>query len=113
MLETRIDLGIHVEGWKEKEIAAFLTRLGYSSDYASDLFNQLIEMPSTYNAYGYGKYYFMKLHDTARTILGKYYNEVEFNSVILSHGWCSLSELQRITDEYIEETLHVCTVVEG
>ena len=106
MLETRIDLGIHVQGWKTEEIANLLDSLGYSSSYAQDLFNQLIEMPTTYNAYGYGKYYFMKLHDEARSILGKYYNEVEFNQMLLSKGWTNLGELKNTYDEYMKKACH-------
>ena len=71
-----------------------------------DLFKQLIEMPTTYNAYGYGKYYFMKLHDEARSILGKYYNEVEFNQMLLSKGWTNLGELKNTYDEYMTKACH-------
>ena len=106
MLETRIDLGIHIEGWKEKEIADFLDNLGYSSSYATDLFRQMIEMPTTYNAYGYGKYYFMKLHNNAKQVLGNFYNEVEFNEMLLSKGWTNLGELKNTYDEYMVKACH-------
>ena len=106
MLETRIDLGIHVQGWGVDEIANLLDSLGYSSSYAEDLFKQLIEMPTTYNAYGYGKYYFMKLHDDAKATLGKYYNEVEFNAMLLSKGWTNLGELKNTYDEYMTKACH-------
>jgi uncharacterized protein (DUF885 family) len=106
LLETRIDLGIHAEGWGVKEIGDFLKRLGYSDSYASDLFRQMIEMPTTYAAYGYGKYFFMKLHDNAREILGKFYNEVEFNAMLLSKGWTKLGELEDTYNEYMEQACH-------
>ena len=106
LLETRIDLGIHAEGWGVKEIGDFLKRLGYSDSYASDLFRQMIEMPTTYAAYGYGKYFFMKLHDNARKILGKFYNEVEFNAMLLSKGWTKLGELEDTYNEYMEQACH-------
>ena len=106
MLETRIDLGIHIEGWKEKDIADFLEDLGYNSSYAQDLYRQMIEMPTTYNAYGYGKYYFMKLHDSAKQVLGKYYNEIEFNEMLLSKGWTNLGELKNTYDEYMAKACH-------
>lgn len=106
MLETRIDLGIHVEGWTVEDVKEFLDSLGYNGDAAKELFNQLIEMPTTYNAYGYGKYYFMKLHNDARKILGKYYNEVEFNEMLLSKGWTNLGELKNTYDEYMTKSCH-------
>ena len=106
MLETRIDLGIHAQGWGVEEIENLLDSLGYSSSYAKELYDQLIEMPTTYNAYGYGKYYFMKLHDDAKAVLGKYYNEVEFNEMLLSKGWTNLGELKNTYDEYMTKACH-------
>ena len=106
LLETRIDLGIHAEGWKIKEIGEFLTKLGYSDSYASDLFYQMIEMPTTYAAYGYGKYYFMKLHNEAKRILGKFYNEIEFNAKLLSKGWTKLGELEDTYNDYMIKACH-------
>ena len=106
MLETRIDLGIHIQGWETEDVANLLDSLGYNKDAAEDLFRQLIEMPTTYNAYGYGKYYFMKLHNEAKSILGKYYNEVEFNEMLLSRGWTNLGELKHTYDEYMLKAHH-------
>ena len=87
--------------------------IGFNGNAAQEMYRTLIESPVTYAAYGYGMSFYVDLHNNAQMKLGKYYNEVEFNSVILSHGWCSLDELTRITDEYIQETLHKCSVVEG
>jgi len=106
LLETRIDLGIHAEGWDVDQIGAFLTSLGYSSSFAGDIYKQLIEMPTTYAAYGYGKYYFMKLHDNAKAILGKYYNEIDFNTMLLSKGWTKLGELEDTYNEYMVLACH-------
>ena len=110
---TYVDYGIHYLGWSIEEVATYMDSIGFNGNAAQEMYRTLIESPVTYAAYGYGMSFYVDLHNNAQMKLGKYYNEVEFNSVILSHGWCSLSELQRITDEYIEEMLHVCTVVEG
>ena len=48
----------------------------------------------------------MKLHDEARSILGKYYNEVEFNQMLLSKGWTNLGELKNTYDEYMKKACH-------
>ena len=106
LLETRIDLGIHYENWDTDKIASFLEELGYSSSYAEDIYKQMIEMPTTYAAYGYGKYFFMKLHNEAKKILGKFYNEVEFNAMLLSKGWTDLGELENTYNEYMTITCH-------
>ena len=52
-------------------------------------------------------HYYVNLHENAKKRLGDLYDEVEFNSAILSHGWCSLGELKEVTDEYVDDTLFV------
>ena len=68
------------------------------------MYFQLIEMPSQYAAYGYGISLFYDVHEQAKKALGDCYNEIDFNRALLSNGWCSTSEVQRITNEYIEDT---------
>lgn len=102
---TYIDYGIHYKGWGVNDVSSQMASLGFDSSMANDMYRTLIEMPAGYAAYGYGMSFMLDLHKDAEKQLGEFYDEVEFNSVVLSHGWCSLSELQRIVDEYIEETL--------
>jgi uncharacterized protein (DUF885 family) len=106
LLETRIDAGIHIEGWTVEDVASFLSKRGYNADSAQDIFNLLIEMPSGYAAYGYGKLFFNKLHTEAKNILGAVYDEVEFNAMLLSNGWTSLGELQKTYNEYMKAKCH-------
>lgn len=106
-LYTYIDYGIHVEKWNVNDVAAFLDRQGFNSDAAEDMYYQLIEMPTQYAAYGYGIILFHDVHEQAKKTLGDCYNEIEFNRALLSNGWCSSTELQRIADEYIAETKFV------
>ena len=106
LLETRIDAGIHIEGWSVEDVASFLTKRGYNGEAAQDLFNLLIEMPSGYAAYGYGKLIFNKLHTEAKNILGAIYDEIEFNAMLLSNGWTSLGELQNTYNEYMKAKCH-------
>ena len=115
LANTYADYGIHYLDWTIADVMDMMNGIGFSVDAegALDLYRKLIEMPSGYAAYGYGMSFFVDLHDNARKQLGNVYSEVEFNSVVLSHGWCSLDELTRITDEYIAETLHKCSVAEA
>ncbi|MDE5715310.1 MAG: DUF885 domain-containing protein, partial [Anaeroplasmataceae bacterium] len=80
LLETRLDAGIHYEGWDIAETRNFLKRNGYNSDAAEDIYNLLIETPVSYAAYGYGKLFFYNLHQEAKEILGGFYDEIDFNS---------------------------------
>ena len=106
LLETRIDAGIHIEGWTVEDVRKFLEKNGYNADSAQDIFNLLIEMPSGYAAYGYGKLFFVNLHKEAKSILGGLYDEVEFNAMLLSKGWTSLGELQDTYNDYMEDKCH-------
>jgi len=106
LLETRIDAGIHLEGWTVEDVAAYMDKLGYSSDSAKEIYNLMIEMPSQYAAYGYGKYIVNNLHQQAKKYLGYHYNEIEFNAMILSKGWTNLGILQETYNDYMEAKCH-------
>ena len=106
LLETRLDAGIHLEGWTVSQVGDYLTENGYNGSAAQDIYNLLIEMPSGYAAYGYGKLVFNKLHNEAKELLGAAYNEIEFNAMLLSNGWTSLGELQNTYNEYMKAKCH-------
>ena len=104
---TFCDYNIHINGWGVDDIASLFDRLGFDSNAAEDVYLTLIETPVSYAAYGYGISYFVDLHENARSQLGDLYDEVEFNEVIHSHGWCSFDELEKITDQYINDALFI------
>lgn len=101
LLETRLDAGVHLQDWGVEEVADYMDGLGYSSDSAGELYNLLIEMPTQYAAYGYGKLTFYNLHKEAQEILGVHYDEIEFNSMLLSKGWTDLGILKETYNEYM------------
>ena len=103
LLETRLDVAIHYEGWTVSDVAAYMDKLGYSSDAAQELYDLIIEMPTQYASYGYGKLVFNKIHNEAKKALGNYYNEIEFNSMILSNGWVELDILEEMVDAYLDD----------
>jgi uncharacterized protein (DUF885 family) len=108
MLEARIDLGIFCEGWKADDINACLQRVmpGYSFNDVDGMYNQFLEMPTTFHAYGYGKYVFYSYHQEAKEYLGDSYNELEFNDMLLSKGWTSLAILEETYTEYMKTKCH-------
>ena len=110
LLETRLDIGIHYEGWTVKAVAKYLNRKGYNGDAAQEIYDLLIETPSQYAAYGYGKLYFVNLHNEAKKILGAHYNEIEFNAMIHSRGWTNLGELENTYIEYMKAKCHKCGI---
>ena len=106
LLETRIDVGIHYQGWKISDVKSYLDGRGYNGEAAQEIYRLIIEQPTVYAAYGYGKYYFVHLHDEAQKILGEHYNEIEFNAMLLSNGWTNLELLQQTYDRYMAKTCH-------
>ena len=106
LLETRLDAGIHLEGWTVEDIATYMTNLGYSGDSAESIYDLLVEIPTQYASYGYGKYIFIKLHNEAQKKLGIYYDEVEFNAMLLSKGWTDLEQLEKTYEDYMTIKCH-------
>lgn len=107
LLETRLDAGVHLEGWGPKEIAKCMSGLGYSADSAESIYNLLIEIPTQYVSYGYGKMVMFGIHEEAEEILGAYYNEVEFNEMVHSKGWTDLAQLEATYHDYMAEKCHL------
>ena len=106
LLEARLDAGIHLQGWGPTEVANYMNKVGYGTDGAEDLYKMLIEMPSQYASYGYGKIVMLKLHNQAKKILGIHYDEIEFNAMILSYGWTDLQILEETYNEYMMTKCH-------
>jgi len=102
LLYTRLDIGINYEGWSISEVSNYLANNGFNQDGASELYETLVEIPTVYAAYGYGSYYFYKLHNEAKSELGTHYNEISYNKYILSHGWVSIEVFDKLHKEFIE-----------
>ena len=111
LLETRLDAGIHYQGWNVADVARYMERVGYVSDGAQDIYNLLIETPTQYAAYGYGKLKMVNIHNEAKKVLGGFYDEIEFNAMLLSKGWTNLGELQNTYEDYMNKKCHECGIV--
>ncbi|MCR5741482.1 MAG: DUF885 domain-containing protein, partial [Gammaproteobacteria bacterium] len=100
---ARVDVGLGYEEWGVDDVVKFFKNcnLVMDEDGAKELMQDLCEMPSTYAAYGYGQAYFYEIHTEAKTILGEDYNEVEFNDMLLSHGWLDLYKLEDLYAQYM------------
>jgi uncharacterized protein (DUF885 family) len=101
LLETRLDVGIAYEGWTVDDVATYLGKKGFNPKASQEIYDSLIEIPTTYAAYGYGLYKMYELHEEARNILGNNYDEREYNKYILTHGWTGLNNLEELHKEYI------------
>ena len=50
---------------------------------------------------------FVAYHDQAKEALGGFYDEVDFNRMLLSNGWCSFTTLEQMVEEYINNQCFV------
>ena len=109
---TRIDVGIEYEGWGVDEVFQFMKNqnLSVTEDTAKEIIQDLVEMPGQYAAYGYGQALFYELHDEAKEILGSNYDEIEFNTMLLEHGWIGLSDVQELYDNYMKQKCFLCGI---
>ena len=111
LIYSMFDAYVHCRGWDASDISYWLQKnYGYKEEdgdeTGEEIYNLLIETPVTYAAYAYGKLFFVKLHDQAKEILGSFYNEIEFNGMLLSKGWTNLGELQNTYNEYMTAKCH-------
>ena len=110
LLEARLDAGIQYEGWGVNEVANYMNYIGYNGDAAQEIYDLLIEIPTQYASYGVGKLVFVKLHEKAKKVLGGYYDEIEFNTMLLSKGWTDLEILEDTYEEYMIAKCHECGI---
>ena len=106
LLESRLDAGIQLEGWGVQDVASYMSYVGYNGEAAQEIYDLLVEIPTQYVSYGYGKLVFVKLHEEAKKILGVHYDEIEFNAMLLSKGWTDLSILEDTYEEYMSVKCH-------
>ena len=104
-LYSLADFNIHYNNYGVNDLSKLLMKAGLNQSAAQNVYDSLIESPTTYASYGFGRLHFLQLHEEAQEKLGTIYDEKEFNALILSHGWCSYDELDALVEEYIEEQL--------
>ena len=84
-----------------------MSGLGYSADSADSIYELLIEIPTQYVSYGYGKMVMFGIHEEAKEILGAYYDEIEFNAMVHSKGWTDLAQLEETYNDYMMKKCHL------
>lgn len=110
LLETRLDLGIHYEGWSLEEMTSWLndeleitgTPDAYVGDELLSMYQQLVEIPTNPSMYNYSYSIFNDLHEFAENVLGDHFEEVEFNKVLLDAGSVPLDMMIENVVEYLE-----------
>lgn len=104
-LYARLDIGIHGEGWKLKEVTEFLNNFGITNnETCQSVYHYIIEEPANYLKYCIGYLEFRALRDYASQNLKDDYNPKEFHSFLLESGSAPFSLLQtRLKKLYLSE----------
>ena len=110
LINVRLDLAINYEGQTLKEFTATLNDLvgdpdAYTTATAKPIYEQLIETPTNSAEYFFAWCKMDDMHSRAVTALGDLFNEVEFNTVLLSLSSAPLDMYEEVIDEYIKDTL--------
>ena len=110
LINVRLDLAINYEGQTLKEFTKTLNDLvgdptAYTEDEAKPIFEQLIETPTNSAEYFFAWCKMDDMHTRAQKALGDLFNEVEFNTALLSKSSAPLDMYEEVIDEYIKDTL--------
>ena len=92
---SRVDFGVHYEGWKKKDVRAYLRSFGMDDSQADELFQMIIENPANYLSYYIGYQEFHELLTDYKNKAGKQYNLKAYHTEILDAGPCSFDILRR------------------
>ena len=92
---SRVDLGVHYEGWTKKNVREYLGSFGMKKVQADELFQMIIENPANYLSYYIGWKEFQELLTYYKNIAGKKYSLKEYHTQILDAGPCSFDILRR------------------
>ena len=92
---SRVDFGVHYEGWKKKDVRAYLRSFGMEKSQADELFQMIIENPVNYLSYYIGYQEFHELLTDYKNKAGKQYNLKAYHTEILDAGPCSFDILRR------------------
>lgn len=92
---SRVDFGVHYEGWKKKDVRAYLRSFGMEKSQADELFQMIIENPANYLSYYIGYQEFHELLTDYKNKAGKQYNLKAYHTQILDAGPCSFDILRK------------------
>lgn len=115
-IEAIIDIAIHYKGMNLEEMTALFNDLSGQSREPSefvDLYEQLCEIPTNMSMYAISYYMIQDLHEQAVKTLGDYFDEVEFNKVILDMGAAPLCMVQEAVYDYLNDMIYIHHITLG
>lgn len=101
-LYSRVDIGVHYEGWTRKDTAKYLLELGYDEDVSDQIYETILTMPAVYPSYYVGYLKFMDLRERAEKALGSDFSLKEFHTFVLSIGPAYFELIEDRMDTWLE-----------
>jgi uncharacterized protein (DUF885 family) len=96
---SRVDFGVHYEGWNEKKTTEYLKGFGVRDSLGKKVFCMIVREPANYLSYYIGYKEFEQLNDYYKNQAGKKYNLKTYHKIILDAGPCSFDILKKRIDD--------------
>lgn len=102
-LSAYIDMGVHYEGWTQKEVQEYLENFGLGDEEtAESVFRTVVQEPANYLSYFIGYLEFLALREQAQNTLGSQFSAREFHDFILTTGPAPFDILQEEMEAWMK-----------
>lgn len=107
LVYCRCDVGINYQGWNARQLASYFSNKGFtvSTDAATEILQQLREIPTNYLTYYFGYLQIEDLLDYASNALGSKFTYKAFHQAILEFGPAPWSVVKDNVYNYVNKAL--------
>ena len=102
ILPAQADFLVNGLGWDEKKLGKYYESLGLNAAAASNVIKAVTQEPASIVPYGVGLTYYLHFRDQAKAALGRKFDVVEFNRMLLTHGDRPFDIVQKDLEKYLE-----------
>lgn len=101
-----IDMGIHYEGWDQSDTAEYLnTYITLGDETINEIFDTIMEEPTSYLSYFIGYLEFLELRKTAKEELGESFDIKQFHDFLLTTGPAPFYIIEDYMEDWINQQL--------
>lgn len=103
VLYSIIDIAVNYLGYGVDDVADLMEKMGLVNDYAEEIYEFVISMPTVFTRYGVGFVSQYNLRENAKSELGDKFDYVSYSNAILENGPVPFTILEGAVDKYINE----------
>ena len=105
VLQARVDIGVHYEGWTQEDILTWLGDWGLIQDeaLAEEIYWMVLEDPGNPLPYIFGELEFDRMREEAERRLGGSFDPIAFHQVILDCGPAPFSIVREKMNAYLDQ----------